>query len=145
MYNQFTCHVDGLFMIPPHIQAIAEATVGKTRVSYEKMTAPGKEVAKALEEVLFAVHSHAMTMGEKVQHNAEANVEALFEAAHAVARAKTMPAAMALQGKFLQEQLATSSELAKDLFELSSKVAKETFDSLNIAATRAFVQFKEIR
>lgn len=42
MYNQFTSHGDGLFMIPAHLQAIAEATVGKTRVSYEKMTAPGK-------------------------------------------------------------------------------------------------------
>ena len=72
--------------------------------------------------------------------NANANTEALFDAAQAIARAKTLPEAARLQADFVQQQTAAASAQTKEFFELSSKVAKQTFETMNAAAAKTFEQ-----
>jgi phasin len=129
--------------IPENVQAFAEESVTKTREAYNKLSNVAKDNVKVLEEVMLATHAGAKAIGEKVLQNSVVNTEAAFDAAQAIARAKTFPEAVRLQANFVQQQLAVASSQTKELFELSTKVAKQTFETLNVAATKSFEQIKK--
>lgn len=129
--------------IPENVQAFAEESVAKTREAYNKLSAVAKDNVKVLEEVMLATHAGAKAIGEKVLQNSVVNTEAAFDAAQAIARAKTFPEAVRLQANFVQQQLAVASSQTKELYELSTKVAKQTFETINVAATKGFEQLKK--
>lgn len=129
--------------IPEQLQAIAEDGVTKARETYGKFNTVAKDGVKVLEDVMVAAHAGAKSIGEKVLRNTEVNTEAAFEAAQAIARAKTLPEALRLQTSFLQQQFAAAGAQSKELFELSAKVAQQTFESMNSAATKTFEQIKK--
>jgi phasin len=129
--------------IPEQVQAIAEDSVTKARETYGKITVVAKDGAKALEEVTVAAFAGAKSIGDKVMKNTEANTEAAFDAAQAIARAKTLPEVLRLQTAFLQQQLSSAGAQSKELFELSTKVAQQTFESFNSVATKTFDQMKK--
>ena len=129
--------------IPENVQAFAEESVAKTREAYNKLSNVAKDNVKVLEEVMLATHAGAKAIGEKFLQNSVVNTEAAFDAAQAIARAKTFPEAARLQANFVQQQLAVASSQTKELFELSTKVAKQTFETLNVAATKSFEQIKK--
>lgn len=129
--------------IPEQVQAIAEDSVSKARETYGKINTAAKDGAKVLEEVTVAAFAGAKSISEKVLKNTEANTEAVFDAAQAIARAKTLPEVLRLQTAFVQQQLSNAGAQSKELFELSTKVAQQTFESLNSAATKTFEQLKK--
>jgi phasin len=129
--------------IPENVQAFAEDSVAKTRDAYNKMNVVAKDGAKVLEDVFAAAQTGAKTIGEKVLRNTEVNTEAAFEAAQAIARAKTFPEVARLQSTFIQQQFAVAGAQAKELFELSSKVAQQTLETMNSAASKTFEQMKK--
>lgn len=149
MNDQFTRQAQDMFAaakdarIPENVQAMAEEGVVKTREAFTKINSVAKDNAKATEEVMLAAHAGAKAIGEKVMVNTTANTEALFDAAQAIARAKTFPEAARLQADFVQQQVAASSAQMKELFELSTKVAKQTFETMNSAATKTLEQMKK--
>ncbi|MCB1504573.1 MAG: phasin family protein [Hyphomicrobiaceae bacterium] len=148
MNEQFTRQAQDMFAaakdarIPENIQAMAEDGVQKTREAYYKMSAVAKDGAKVVEEVMLASQAGAKAIGDKLIHNTTVNTEAAFDAAQAIARAKTLPEVVRLQADFLQQQLAVAGAQSKELFELSTKVAKQTFETVNAAATKGFEQMK---
>lgn len=129
--------------IPEAVQAFAEDGVSKAREAYGKMNSVAKDGAKVLEEVMVAAHAGAKSIGEKVLRNTEVNTEAAFEAAHAIARAKTLPEAVRLQTSFVQQQLAAAGAQSRELFELSAKVAQQTLETMSTVATKTFEQMKK--
>ncbi len=149
MNDQITRQAQDMFKaaqearIPENVQAFAEDSIQKTREAYVKVSAMAKDGAKAMEEVMLAAQAGAKAFGDKVVHNTQVNTEAVFEAAHAIARAKTMPEAARLQADFMQQQFAAAGAQAKELFELSSKIAQNTFNTMNQAATKSFEQIKK--
>ena len=68
--------------------------------------------------------------------NASANGEAAFDAALAIARARTLPEIARLQADFMQQQLAVANAQTQELFQLSAKIAKQTFETVNAAAAK---------
>jgi len=149
MNDQFTRQAQEMFAaakearIPENVQAFAEDSVVKTREAYNKMNTVAQDGAKVIEEVMLAAHAGAKSIGEKVLHNTVANTEAAFDAAQAIARAKTLPEVMRLQTNFLQQQFAIAGAQSKELFELSTKVAKQTLETVNSAASKTFEQIKK--
>ena len=129
--------------IPEQVQAIAEDSVSKARETYGKLNSVAKDNAKAFEEATVAVFAGAKSIGDKVLKNTEANTEAVFDAAEAFARAKTLPELIQLQTAFVQKQFTAAGAQSKELFELSSKVAQQTFETFNSAATKSFEQMKK--
>jgi phasin len=148
MNEQFTRQAQDMFRaaqdarIPESVQAMAEDSVAKTREAYQKLQDAAKDNAKVVEEVVLAAQAGAKAIGEKVLHNTALNTEAAFDAAQALARARSLPEAARLQADFVQQQLAIAGAQTKELFELSTKVARQTFESVNAAATRSFEQMK---
>lgn len=129
--------------IPEQFQAIAGDTVTKARETYSKVNTVAKDGAKVVEEVMVAAHAGAKSISEKVLKNTETNTEAVFEAAQAIAKAKTLPELMQLQSSFMQQQMSAVGAQSKELFELSTKVAQQTFESINAAATKTMEQMKK--
>ena len=146
MNEQFTRQAKDMFKvaqdgrIPENIQAMAEDGVTKTRDAYLKLNTVAKDGAKVVEDVVMAAQAGAKAIGEKVLHNTSVNTEAVFDAAQAMARARTLPEAARLQADFMQQQFAAAGAQTKELFELSSKVARQTIESMNSAATKSFEQ-----
>ncbi len=149
MNEQFTRQAQEIFnaakdaRIPENVQAFAEESVAKTRDAYEKFNTVAKDNAKVMEEVLLSAQAGARALGEKIITNTAANTEAVFDAAQALARARTLPEAARLQADFMQQQMAAASAQTKELFELSTRVARQTFESVNAATTKTFEQFKK--
>ena len=149
MNEQFTRQAHEIFnvakdaRIPENVQAFAEESVAKTREAYQKANAAAKDSVKVIEDVMLTAHAGARALGEKVMTNTAANTEAVFDAAQALARARTLPEAARLQADFMQQQMAVASAQTKEFFELSTKVARQTFESMNAATTKTFDQFKK--
>lgn len=148
MNEQFTRQAQDMFKaaqdarIPENFQAMAEDGVAKTRDAYAKLNVVAKDNAKVVEDVVLTAQAGAKALGDKVMYNTAANTEAVFDAAQAMARARTLPEAARLQADFMQQQFAAAGAQSKELFELSSKIARQTIESMNSAATKSFEQFK---
>jgi phasin len=129
--------------IPENVQAFAEESVAKTRDAYQKINTVAKDGAKAMEEVILTAQAGAKALGEKVLQNASVNTEAAFDAAQAIARARSLPEAARLQADYFQQQFAAVTAQSKEFFELSSKITRQTFETMNAAATKGFEQVKK--
>jgi phasin len=130
--------------IPENVQAFAEDSVAKTREAYSKINAATQDHVKAVEEIVSAAQAGAKTFSEKFLHAAAANAEAAFDAAEAMAKAKTLPEVARLQADFFKQQLAAASSQTKEFFELSSKISRQTLESMNSAASKSFEQMKKV-
>jgi hypothetical protein len=128
--------------IPENVQAFAEDSVAKSREAYTKMNAATQDSVKAMQEIMLAAQAGAKTFGEKMLQTASVNAEAAFDAAEAMAKAKTVPEMARLQATFIQQQLAAASAQTKELFELSNKIGRQTLESMNAVASKTFEQMK---
>ena len=129
--------------IPENLQHFAEESVTKSREMFNKMNASAKDSAKVVEEMVLASTAGNKAISEKMLQNTVSNAEAMFDAAQAMAKAKTLPEAAQIQAKFFQQQMTIAGNQTKELFELSTKVAKQTFETMNQAATKSFEQIKK--
>jgi phasin len=149
MNEQFSRQAQDMFnaakdaRIPENVQHMAEDGVAKTRDAYLKINAAAKDGAKVVEDLFVAAQTNAKQLGEKVMHNTVSNTEAAFDAAQAIARAKSLPEAAKLQADFMQQQFAIASAQTKEFFELSSKLAKASFDNMSTVASKTFEQAKK--
>ena len=128
--------------VPENMSAFAEDAVAKSRDAFHKISAATKDNAKVVEDVMLTTQAGAKSIGEKMLANTLANTEAAFEAAQAMARARTFPEIARLQANYWQQQFAIAGSQSKELFELSSKVAKQTFETVGTATTKSFEQIK---
>ena len=148
MNEQFTRQAQDMFRsaqngkIPESMQAMAEDGVTKTREAYQKIQSATKDSAKVVEDIVLATQAGAKAIGEKVIQNTTANTEAVFDAAQAMARARSLPEAARLQADFMQQQMAIASAQTKELFEISTRMTRQAMESVNAAATRSFEQMK---
>src|SRR4051812_49475346 len=103
MNDQFTRQAQEMFAaakdarIPENVQAFAEDSVAKTREAYSKINAATQDSVKAMQEIMVAAQTGAKSFGEKMLHTASVNAEAVFDAAEAMAKAKTVPEMARLQ------------------------------------------------
>lgn len=150
MTDQFTRQAEEMMAaakearIPENVQAFAEDSVAKSREAYVKMTAATHDGVKAMQEIMLATQAGAKSIGEKLLQTASENAEAAFDAAEAMARAKTIPEVARLQATFVQQQLANASAQTKEFFELSNKISRQTLESMNAVASKTFDQMKSV-
>jgi hypothetical protein len=129
--------------IPEGVRAFAEESVARTREAYQKINTVAKDGVKGIEEVVLTAQAGAKALGEKVLSNANANTEAVFDAAQEIARARTLPELVRLQADVMQ-QLAVANAQTKELCELCAKIANETFETATAAANNTLEQLKKM-
>ena len=141
MNQPFALPADGAFAaarIPENVQVIAEQSVITTRETYVQITAAANGGAKLIEEMVATAQTHTKAIGQKVLDTSAKNADALFAAAAAMARAKTIQEAAALQIDYMQKQFAIASEQTKEMFELSAGLGKQAVERMTSTATKAF-------
>jgi hypothetical protein len=122
--------------MPEGVQTAAQEGIARTREAYETATSASKVAGKALGEVAEVAQKGGLTLAETAFKNMAANVEAAFDAASRVARAKSFPEAARLQVEFLQSQLVKSGEQGRTFLELSAKVARDTMETMSTATEK---------
>jgi hypothetical protein len=141
MNQPFALPADGAFAatrIPENVQAIAEQSVITTRETYAQISAAANGGAKLIEEIVATAQTHTKAIGQKVLDNTARNADALFAAAGAMTRAKTIQDVAALQIDYLQKQFVIASEQAKEMLELSAGLGKQAVERMTSTATKAF-------
>ena len=144
MNEQFTRQAEQFFSaakdarVPENVQAMMVDGVTKTREVYAKAASVAQDQAKVAEEIMLAGQAGARSLGSKLIENTVSNAEAAFDAAQAIARARTLPEAARLQAEFMQKQMAAAGAQTREFFELSSRIAQQTLATFNSAATKSF-------
>ncbi len=131
--------------IPEQFQAMAEEGVNKSREAFDKISSAAKDQAKIAEDLMLASQAGARAIGAKIVDNTVSNTVAVFDAAQAIARAKTLPDATRLHAEFIQKQFALAGAQTQELFELSTRVAKQSYETVNSVAAKTFDQAKKAR
>ena len=129
---------------PEQLQTIIVSGVGKSRASYAQATQYAKANMRTAEKIVSAAQTRSKEIGEKVLHHAEINTNAVFEAAAALARARTLPELARLQTNFVHQQLTVAQAQSQELFQLSAELAQQTFATINSAVAKHFEQLKKI-
>jgi len=149
MNEHFTRQAEQFFNVakdakmPENVKAMVADGVAKTREAYEKASTVAKDQVKVAEEMMLASQAGAKALGSKILENTTTNAEAAFDAAHAIARASSLPEVARIQAEFMQKQLAVAGAQTRELFELSSRVAQQTFQTFNSAAAKSFETMKK--
>jgi hypothetical protein len=117
-------------------QAIAQESVVKTREVYRKSAAAAQGGARLFAEVAESAWGSARLLNDQVVRNAASNAEAAFNAAEACAKATSLLEIVTLQGDFLRQLLATTSEQTKEFFDLSARATQHVVETMQGAADR---------
>jgi len=129
--------------LPGNMAATTEENITKTREVYEKVTVVAKDTGKAIEGISDTAQKGAKKISDKIMTNLEDNTEAVFKAAAAVAKAKSLPEAAKLHTDFFQQQFAIANAQTKELFEMTSKLAKKNAEAWNSTAANTMDQLKK--
>jgi phasin len=114
------------FDVPTQMRQFAEQSVEQARKAVDGfMTAAQKAVATA-ETQADVAKSSVKDVGQKAMGFAEQNLTNSFEFAQKLVRAKDIQEVMALQQEYLQSQMKTLSEQAKDLGTHAAKMAMDS-------------------
>jgi phasin len=101
------------FEVPNELRDFAERSVEQARKAFEGFLSVAQKTAGAAGEIPGA--AGAKSVGAHVLAYTEQNVNAAFELAHKLVRAKDPQEAFALQSEYLKTQLAALQTQAKEL------------------------------
>jgi phasin family protein len=123
--------------LPQNAQAVAQQGVAKTHEFYKKSAAAAQESTKVLTEVADTAWGSTKMLNEKLAQNLTANIEASFTAAHAIAKAQSLPEAFKLHTEFFQKLARQTTEQTKEFFDLSTRATQHVAEQVQAAAAKA--------
>lgn len=124
--------------VPENVQAVAQQGVAASREVYAKAAAAALDGAKVMNEIADTAWASTKMLNERIVQNMAANAEAAFNAAQAMAAAKTLPEIAKLQGEFVQKLAAQTAEQTRELLDLSTRATQHLFETAQSAAARSF-------
>ena len=113
------------FDVPTQMRQLAEQSLEQARKAVDGFMTAAQKAVNTAEVQANAAQSGAKDLGQKAMSFAEQNVANSFDFAQKLVRAKDMQELMALQQEFLQAQMKTMSEQAKDLGSAATKSAMD--------------------
>ena len=124
--------------VPENILAAAKQGVAASKEFYSKTAAAAQDGAKAITEIADTAWGSTKMLNEKIVQNLTANAEATFNAAQAMAAAKSLPELAKLQNEFVQKLSAQAAEQTKEFFDLSTRATQHLFEKAQAAAGKSF-------
>lgn len=106
---------DSPFEVPNEVRDFAERSVEQARKAFGGFLEAAQRTAGAAGDAANRTQAGAKLVGTQVLASAEQNVNAAFELANKVVRAKDPQEALALQSEYLKTQLAALQTQAKGL------------------------------
>jgi len=109
------------FEVPTELRDLAERSVEQARKAFEGFLTVAQRAAGAAGDAAATTQGSAKSVGAHVLSYTEQNVNAAFDLAHKLVRAKDPQEAIALQSEYLKSQLAALQEQAKELGTVMQK------------------------
>jgi hypothetical protein len=119
------------------VRSVMQESVAKSREFYSKAAAAALDGAKALTELADTVWSSTKMLNAKIIENASANAEATFDAAQALAAAKSFSEVVKIQSEFVQHITARAAAQSKEFFDLSARAAQHVLETAQAAASKS--------
>ena len=122
--------------LPESVQAVAQDSVARLREVYRLSSTAAQGGARLFIEVAETAWGSARLLNDRVVRNVDANTAAAFDAAEACARAGSLMEVAALQGNYLQQLLAATSEQTRELLDLSTRATQHVLETMQAATAR---------
>jgi phasin len=120
-----TSDPNGPFEISPEMRAMADKSFEQARQAFEKFMGAAHTTISAVEDQGKAAQAGAKDISAKIMTFAQQNFSNAFQYAQNLVHAKDPQALMQMHADFLQAQMKTLSEQAKELGEAATKAAKD--------------------
>jgi phasin len=113
------------FDIPTPVRQMAEKSVEQTKQAYDRLMEAARQT-----QGMFADSTNAMGMGskdlqEKTMQYAEANVQASFDLAERLVKAKDLQEVMEIQTQFARQQMEAYTEQAQEISKMMAEAAQK--------------------
>ena len=109
------------FEVPNELRDFAERSVDQARKAFEGFVTVAQKAVGTVDAASATTQGSVKSVGSHVLGYAEQNVNAAFELAHKLVRAKDPQEAITLQSEFLKTQLAAMQTQAKELGAVMQK------------------------
>ena len=111
------------FEIPNELRDFADRSVDQARKAFEGFVGVAQKAVGTIDNAAAATQGNAKTLGAQVFGYAEQNVNAAFDLAQRLVKAKDPQEAIAMQSDYLKAQLLALQEQAKEIGALIQKSA----------------------
>lgn len=128
--------------IPDEARKTVQETVAKGRAAYNQLNEAATDGFSNMEHAFAASFDNIKTMNGKILQNFASNTEAVFDAAQAMASAKSIPEAAQIYARFMQEQFTNVGRQTQEFFELSTNSVKSSVEKAGAATTRTVERVK---
>ncbi len=112
------------FEVPNELRDLAERSVEQARKAFEGFLTVAQRTAGAAGDAAATTQTSAKSVGSHVLAYTEQNLNAAFDLAQKLVKAKDPQEALALQSEFLKSQLAALQSQAKELGSIVQQSAK---------------------
>lgn len=113
------------FDIPAPVRQMAEKSVEQTKQAYDRLLEAARQA-----QGMFADSTNVMGMGskeiqEKTMQYAEANVQASFDLAERLVKAKDLQEVMEIQTQFARQQMESYTQQAQEISKMMADAAQK--------------------
>lgn len=113
------------FDIPPQVRELAEKNVEQARQAYDQFMDMARKAQDMMVRSSGAMADSAREAQGKAMRYAQDNLDASFDLAAELARARDLKEAMEIQTRYAQRQMKTYAEQAQDLGRLMTDAAQK--------------------
>ena len=113
------------FEIPASVRDIASKSVDQAREAYNRFIEAARQAHDVVMKSSDVITSGAREINEKAVKYTEANLQANFELAQRLVRAKDIKEALDIQSQFARQQMETFAHQAQELSRLVAQSAQK--------------------
>jgi phasin len=113
------------FEIPKEMRSMAEASVEQARKTFEKFLANAQAAAGSIEERSAVVRAGAKDISAKAIAYAEKNAQASLDYGQSLLHAKDLTEVMRLHGEYVQAQMRSLAEQAREMGQIATRAAMD--------------------
>lgn len=139
--DMFSIGPDG--KISESMQWMTDDGIARGREALTTLTRMSKHQGKAAQKVICAAQSGTHAINEAVAANMSANANAMFDAAQAIASAKSFDEVVRLQAEFMHKQAATFAQQTQELMQLATSATQRTIETTNEAAAKSIKKMQK--
>jgi len=111
------------FEVPAQVREMAEKGVEQARKAYDEFATAASEAASKVETSAETMRNGAVDLNKKALAATEESMNASFDLATNLVKAKDIQEVLELQTKYVQSQMQRFGEVARELGEAATKTA----------------------
>ncbi len=113
------------FDIPAPVRQMAEKSVEQTKQAYDRLLEAARQTQGMLSDSTSAMGMGSKELQEKTMQYAEANVQASFDLAERLVKAKDLQEVMEIQTQFARQQMEAYTQQAQEISRMMAEAAQK--------------------